>query len=132
MIVACKELLGSVWAKGLNILLLEFGNGRSDDLLFLGTQLWVQGQHGKAGIIDAEIALKAVEENLSLLNNLLDADGLSHLLDGEMIGEQADTYAIAEHDGKCLFFAIGIRIRHYRTKHKHIEEVFLHILLGAG
>ena len=132
MIVACKEFLGSIRTKGLNILLFELGNSRSYNLLFLGTRLRVERQHGKAGIIDAEIALKTVEENLSLLNNLLDADGLSHLLDGEMIGEQADTYAIAEHDGKCLFFAIGIRIRHYRTKHKHIEEVFLHILLGAG
>ena len=55
--VVAKEIICSIRTIDLNTSFLNGFEGRTDNVLFFSSQLWVEGQYGNTGVVDTKITL---------------------------------------------------------------------------
>ena len=81
MQAVAEEIIGGKGSVDLNAGLLNSLEGRGDDILFLSAWLGIEGQHGDAGIIDAEVALQRGVQQAAFLHELVGGDISSHIFE---------------------------------------------------
>ena len=112
-----KESIGGIGAEGLNVLSLQFGDGRGNDLLLLFAQCTVfattriQRQHGNTRTGDAQVATQSLMEQASFLHNLLFGDSLRDILHGHIVGNQRHAEIVVHQDTDALAFAAELTLQ---------------------
>ena len=116
IVAIAEEIVGRIGSKGLDALRSQFLDGRTDNLLFLIaedtvlTATWIEGKHGYARIGNAHVATQRLVENFSLVNNLLLRDGIGHILQRHVVGDEGDAQVVAHQDGESvLVLFLGVR-----------------------